>query len=204
MREWCKRRAGTLAIVFAGATVALIVVVCFQAAMLHARGWRIPLGTLPEWLAGVGSLATLGVLWLAVFEWRRGQRERRDNEAAQARLIIAEHAPYVDRTWGGMDAPPPASRNVLVRNHSDAPIVKLNVEEHPTRYEGVRVFQRFAHARGRPAEIDVLSGGQATAELGVDGNNGDTPSTECIEFTFTDARGLRWRRLGSAQPERVV
>ncbi len=89
----------------------------FQAWMLHSKGWRMAMGSFPEYLAALGSLATFGVLWLAVYEWRRGQRERRDNEMGQARLIVVEHEPHVDKSFGGMDQPPAARRNVLIRNH---------------------------------------------------------------------------------------
>jgi hypothetical protein len=41
----------------------LVVVVCVQAAMLHSKGWRISMGSFPEYLAAVGSFATFGVLW---------------------------------------------------------------------------------------------------------------------------------------------
>ena len=62
----------------------LVVVVCVQAAMLHSKGWRISMGSFPEYLAAVGSFATFGVLWFTAREFRRGQRERRDREMGQA------------------------------------------------------------------------------------------------------------------------
>ena len=41
------------------------VVVVVQATMLHTQGWRIALGTLPEWLSAVGGIATVGALVVA-------------------------------------------------------------------------------------------------------------------------------------------
>jgi hypothetical protein len=43
--RWCKRHAGILAIALGVISLLLAVVLCFQAAMLHTNGWRIPLGT---------------------------------------------------------------------------------------------------------------------------------------------------------------
>ena len=70
--------------------------------------------------------------------------------------------------------------------------------------DGVLIFQSFAKGRDRPADMAVLSADQATQHLIVVGSANETPSTEYVEFTFTDARGARWRRLGSAQPEQQL
>ncbi|WP_133054444.1 hypothetical protein [Mycolicibacter algericus] len=211
------------------ATLMLGVVVAVQAAMLHARGWRIALGSVPEWLAAFGTFAAFGALLIAAREWRAGQDERRslederraadaerralaatreaerqDNEVSQARLIIVEHVPYEDRTWGGSDPPPPSQRQVVIRNRSTAPVFHLHIEDHPSGNDDVYVFQNFAHARGRPADIPVLAADDATAAITVAGNAGEAPSTEYVEFTFTDARGTNWRRIGSNQPVRLI
>jgi hypothetical protein len=53
-----RRYAGWLAIGFGVSTLALGVVVGVQAAMLHAEGWRISIGSLPEYVAATGIVAT--------------------------------------------------------------------------------------------------------------------------------------------------
>ena len=40
---------------FSALALALGVVAIVQAAMLHTKGWRTPLGTLPDWLAALGA-----------------------------------------------------------------------------------------------------------------------------------------------------
>ena len=58
------------------------------------------------WVSGVGSLAGFLALLLAVLEWRSGQVERRDREADQARLMIAELVTDRRRAGGrGPDRP---------------------------------------------------------------------------------------------------
>jgi hypothetical protein len=122
VKEWCKRHTGLLAVVFAVLNLVLLVVVAFQAWMLHSEGWRPALGSFPEYLAALGSFATFGVLWFAAREWRRGESERRDSEAGQARLIVVDHVPHVDRSYGGQNPPPPGRRNVVIHNRSTEPV----------------------------------------------------------------------------------
>src|SRR5690625_2531199 len=85
VKGWCKRHVGWLAIVFAILAVVFLVVVSFQAWMLHSRGWRIVLGTMAEWVsagftgvAAVGVLAAFGNLRIVRREWKIAQLERRD------------------------------------------------------------------------------------------------------------------------------
>lgn len=202
---WWKRRASWLAISFAALALVLVAVICVQAAMLHSRGWRMSLGTLPEYLAAVGSLATFGVLWFTAAEFRRGQRERRDREAGQAQLIVVEHVPYEDHTWGGSNPPAPGRRDVVIRNRSKEPVFGLHIEEYASGSD-VRVFQRSARAgvRVAPSDLAVLAAGEATVPLGVLGGDEQISSTEHVEFSFTDPRQRRWRRRGNGQPERVL
>jgi hypothetical protein len=223
LRNW-----RTWAIFLALLVMVLAGVVVVQALMLRSRGWTIPLGNVAEWVAGIGTMAAFGALFFAAQEWRSGQEERRslelerqkaeaerralaetreaerrDNEMNQARLIIVQPAPYEDRTFGGSDPPSPAYREVVIQNHSGVPIFNLHIQVNPGGGD-VHVLQNFAGGSGRPADMEVLSPDAATAELTVVGGDGETPSTEFIEFTFTDARGVRWRRRGSDQPVRVT
>jgi hypothetical protein len=85
VKGWYKRRAGTLAIVFAVATVVLIVVVCFQAAMLHTEGWELQGGAL---LTLVGTLSG-GVGAVALTQWSQRSQYRRQS-SDQHRLEMRE------------------------------------------------------------------------------------------------------------------
>lgn len=69
-----------LAVVSAVLAVALGVTVGVQAAMLHTRGWRVAWGTLPDWLAAGGGVATVGALVVAWLVYRHDIKSRRDDE----------------------------------------------------------------------------------------------------------------------------
>jgi hypothetical protein len=45
-----------LAVVFAVLTLVLLVVVAFQTWMLYCEGWRMALGSFPEYLAALASM----------------------------------------------------------------------------------------------------------------------------------------------------
>lgn len=200
-----------------------------QASMLHTH-WRVELGTLPDWLAGCGTIAAFITLVFVARQWKASETdrqtleterqeadserrslaaareaERHDFEASQARLIIVEHEPHVNRQWSGSDPPLPAHRRALIRNRSDMPVFHLHIEESPAEFGGeVYVFENLAEGRSRPPDRPVFSPDESTGNLLVAGNSGDTASTEYVVFTFTDARGTRWRRMGSGQPVRLV
>jgi hypothetical protein len=203
VKEWCKRHMGWLAVVFAALALMLLVVVGFQAVMLYSEDWRPAFGSLPEYLAALGSFSTFGVLWFAAREWRRGERERRDREAGQARLIVVEHQPFIDRSYGGMNPPPPRRRDVVIHNRSSEPVFALHIEEYATGSD-IRVFQSSASGRVAPSDMAMLASGQSTEPLGVLGGEAHTPSTEHVEFLFTDPRQARWRKRGNGEPERVL
>jgi hypothetical protein len=199
------------------------------AALVHTPTFRFELGNVAEWLAAIGSFAAFGALLFAAREWRSGQEERRsleterqkvdqerrdlaaardaerrDHEMSQSRLVIVEHPPFESRSWGGDDPPHPSQRDAIIRNYSAAPVFHLHIEEHLTDNDDVRVWENFAQHRGRPADWTVLAAGEPTGVLTVVGNRGDTPSTEFVEFTFTDSRGARWRRVGTSQPVQLL
>jgi hypothetical protein len=63
-----------------------------------------------------------------------------NREMGQAQLIVVEHVPHEDRTWGGMNPPAPGRRDVVIHNRSSKPVFGLHVEEYATGSD-VRVFQ---------------------------------------------------------------
>jgi hypothetical protein len=191
--------------------------------------WRFELGNLAEWAAALATLGGLGALLYLRREWRSSQAERRaleserqkadkerrdlaaareaerrDHELSQARLIIVEHTPFESRSWGGDDPPNSAHRDAVIRNYSDAPIFHLHIHEHLTANDDVYVFEQFAHQTSRPEDRAVLKPDETTGVLTINGNQGKVPSTEFVEFTFTDSRGARWRRVGSSQPVQLI
>jgi len=54
-----------------------------------------------------------------------------------------------------------------------------------------------------PRLIPVIPPGQASYQLNPEQVPRDEEVTEYMFFTFTDARGARWQRLGSEQPKQL-
>ena len=232
VKDWCKRHAGWLAIIFAVLALMLFGVVCVQAWMLHSRGWRIALGTVPEWgsaaftgIAAIGVLAAFGSLRIVRREWESEQADRRDQLANQARLIIVEAVPRAAMVPPANQAPvrpdgKPEYRYVVIRNHSQEPIFNVRIPDGShveTKTAMPRVTSvaevRAQHEDGSffsstptivhrhtPDLVPVLAPGQATFQLHLETVPRDEQPTEYVFFTFTDARGTEWRRLGSEQP----
>ncbi|MDQ3154081.1 MAG: hypothetical protein M3R63_20960 [Actinomycetota bacterium] len=70
------------------------------------------------WFGGVVTVIAVGVaLWIAHHDWRRADAERRDQERAQARLIV------VDVDVGPIG--PGGGVTMRVANHSDAPVFQV-------------------------------------------------------------------------------
>jgi hypothetical protein len=235
MQERRKRHPAWLAICFAALALMLLVVTGFQAAMLHARGWRIALGTVPEWLAGFGTgftaiaaLAAYRTLKITAGQWEDEQARRRDQVMRQARLIVVQAVPPADAMPPANEAPPrpdmkPEYRYVLIRNHSNEPVFNVHVPQESPRRTTPQVPMTVVQvvsqedARGSfqaptptivhrspPDLVPELGPGQATFQLHLAVVPRDEQVTEYVFFTFTDARGDRWRRLGSEQPVQIV
>jgi hypothetical protein len=234
-KNWCKHHAGLLANLFAVLAVVLLGVVCVQAWMLHSRGWRIALGTVPEWasaaftgIAAIGVLAAFGNLRIVRREWESEQAERRDQLANQARRIIVEAVPVAEMVPPANQAPPrpdlqPEYRYVVIRNHSEEPVFNVRIPHEspkrtpPSPVTNVMEVMSAVDARGSvrradgspiegvfrlgsPRLVPVLAPGQATPQLDLPTVPRDEQPTEYVFFTFTDARGAEWQRLGSEQP----
>lgn len=181
MGEWLERHLGNVLIVVA--VSALIVVIGIQSAMLHAQGWRLELGSLADWVQAVGTLAAFGALLYAAREWRASQAERRDARADQARLIVMGPADSSELDSSGVPTDAP---HVVVRNHSASPVFELVV-----RRVAVQSIATVTHPVVRPGTHTSPVSVQAWTDMGG------------LTFTFTDARGCRWRRTGSGQPEQI-
>lgn len=216
-------------------TLALGVVVVVQAVILHAQGWRLVMGTLPECVSAVGTgiaaigvLAAFGALRIGRRGWESEQARRRDQLANQARLIVVEAVPRAEMVPPANLATPrpdgqPEYRYVVIRNHRQEPVFNVHildgssvetkqalpwvtsVAEVRTQQEDGSLFSptpTIVH-RHPPDLVPVLASGQATFQLNLDTVLRDKQPTEYVFFTFTDARGAKWRWMGSEQPERV-
>lgn len=206
--------------------------------------------TTAQWIAAWGTvggaIATLVAVVLAYLglrgELRRAneqrsidaaqreqdRHERRDREAAQARLVLV--------TVDALPPPRPDSPvitgthrrgevRVLLHNQSQQPVLDAHVDhvvlrmrtsttrppyteiaEPPQRWELDPEHQPatgpIAGADGRRWQIVIL---RPDLETGTEGRRvvGDNDEYEAT-VVFTDAAGLRWRRTGLAQPQPVL
>jgi hypothetical protein len=173
-------------------------VAAIQHIELDKRHLHVEFGNLAEWLAGVGSLAAFGALFYASREWRQSQLERRDQQADQARRVIAE--PSDSRSYS---QPPVHTWPVTVSNHSGAPVFNLHVLDPD---EDSMLMHMGGKQVSRPVSQPVLQPGERTPTMtviGVDATE-QTPTTEFLVFEFTDANSRRWRRIGSREPVRLL
>ncbi len=224
MKGWWHRYAGWLAILFASLAAMLIVVVTVQAVMLYSRGWRLVMGSVPEWVsAGGTAIAAFGVL-AAFGTLRVAQIERREQLTNQARLIIVEAVPRAEMVPPADQAPirpdgKPEYRYVGIRNHSQEPIFNVHIPQESPKKTPPHTVTNVAEVvpqkdagsffsptptifhRSPPELVPVLAPGAATSQLYLPTVARAEQVTEYVFFTFTDARGALWRRLGSEQPE---
>lgn len=179
--------------------------------------------------AAIGVLAAFGTLQIGRREWETQQAERRDQLANQARLIIVEAVPRAEMVPPANQAPvmpdgKPTYRYVVIRNHSHEPVFNVRIPDGShletkakmpwiTSVAEVRPYQEAGSVISptptifhihTPDLVPVLAPGQATFQLSLDTVPRDEQPTEYVFFTFTDARGTRWQRMGSEQPERVL
>ncbi|WP_100460808.1 hypothetical protein [Mycobacteroides abscessus] len=198
MLKWWKRYTGVIAVVLAILVVILGMAVAAQAVMLYRASWRPALGTFPDWLVALGSLATFAVVAFAAREWRDGQSERRVRVGDQARLIVIQPNNPQD----------PEDESVVVWNHSDAPIYDVMVF----------TLARYFRPDGSPNEVkyfmeEIADPTEAYAGVlppkagtypALDVNPTDreehASSISFAAVTFTDALGRRWWRFGRGEP----
>lgn len=211
MWQWFKEHTGWLAIGFGAVALLLAVVVAIQVELLYDGGSRLVLGTVPEWLSGIGAFATFAVVWIAVQQLATAQKERMSVERERKALAETREAEREDRDMSQARLIIVASPSGLpvIANHSSAPIFNLEVEGISPVDPGVTLANASDHHAGIGAR--VLKPGETTDAIRVM-FYGDSNKTRdqtiaqfnYVSFTFTDARGSRWRRTGSEQPIKLL
>lgn len=146
--------------------------------------WVSALG---EITGAIGTIAAVVVaLWIANRAVRQQRAEQADREAGQARLITADVHRWEGRWW------------VRTTNHSTAPIFDVQVLEVRHADGGV---SKVESVPGAPAELAKLAAGKDNDRaVAYDGDS----LTAVVVLQFLDATGLRWRRDGAAQPQRIL
>lgn len=160
-------------------------------------------GSVPDWLAATGTVVAVVALTLASKDYRSRADEFRDNEAAQARLVTSSR-----------DA---ANQALEIVNHSAQPIFNVEIEDLTLRADPAARWQLSPHVFGLESSIDILpAGGKhwvAIQFVEADGAVFNVSSALVhrpgadigfdARVKFTDAGGLRWRRLNDNKPTRV-
>jgi NAD/NADP transhydrogenase beta subunit len=81
-----------LAVVFGVLAMVLGVVVVVQAVMLHAEGWHIAMGTVPEWLAAFGTVVAIAAVLVAALGYRHEVRSRTQDERQRREVARRQQA----------------------------------------------------------------------------------------------------------------
>jgi hypothetical protein len=150
-----------------------------------------------QWVGGVGSIAAAWVaLWLAWHGWQRADDDRRDVDAQQARLVMAQ--------WREREKPV-----MQVTNHSFMPIHEIAVEGITAPSAQPEVSWRCDDGFWGTVQVETLSP-SATDDLPVsyrfvshDGSSPTRLGRVHAVISYTDAAGRRWQRVGNQEPYRV-
>jgi len=172
--------------------------------MLHTLLAARPVPTTADWwMVGLTAAAAIGTitavvvaLGIALHDGRRRDAERRDAQAAQARLVHAGELQPEAQPSGDVSHPLVA---FPVHNDSDGTVLDLTGALYVSADGGPlqrvqydpqpRQLRRLApHSTGK-----LIFSPIAMAHVRYD-----------VQVEFTDAAGLRWHRRGTAQPVRVL
>jgi hypothetical protein len=157
------------------------------------------------WFGGIATAAAVAVaLWISHRDWSRADADRRerevegrDQEKAQARLIVSQLLPD-------------ATNRVSVLNESTAAVFNVFPEYSVTGRED-----------GLDAAVDAMlqvphdvipAHGRWTVPVMYLGDDGSVVTTldyywsqaDRVTITFADSAGLRWRRTNNSEPERMT
>jgi hypothetical protein len=149
-------------------------------------------GSAADWAGAMGTLAAVVLaLCIAIGDARRRESDRKEEQAAQARLITVDSS---EDAVGGF-------LYVTVTNHSTSPVFAVVVEAVHVTPDPLRV--RFKGDRRWP-RLNPGDSKLATCILfEVDGTTMTSvkaPNIVSADVSFVDSVGLRWRRWGNTPP----
>jgi hypothetical protein len=154
-------------------------------------------GAIGEWVGAIATFAAVVVaLLLPRWERQRDMAERRDRDAAQARLV-AITVPGRSRY-----------RFVEITNHSEQPVHRPRIESmgDPRLRWGLSDLDTSEYEEVLPPDMthrvlfDYFNADGTVATHNIEQSIG----ADDVTITFTDTSGLRWRRTGSSEPVRVI
>ncbi|MFD8496321.1 hypothetical protein [Amycolatopsis sp. NPDC059657] len=175
-----------------------------------------------QWAGAIGSIAAVIVaLSIAMRDGRLRDRERRDQESAQARLVTVGRdlikTVSTRLTRAGAQKVESNVPGIVIENHSAFPVSAVSlVSVVPSKLNGT-AEPGFVITIGidefdskRPLYVsDVLGPGDRvelqTLITPAPGQDREAlPEGTLITIEFTDAVGLRWRRVGVGNPDRQL
>ena len=151
------------------------------------------LSVIGTWFGGIATAAAVAVaLWISHRDWRRADAERRDQEKAQARLVVSRVAPSASR------------RVEIVNNSPTQPVLRVVPEYAVTgREDGLRGVVS-------PTEIvprDVLGPGEMWSVpvmyLADDGSVGATDDYYWSQHDHDHLHRRRWASLEAGEQQRA-
>jgi hypothetical protein len=162
---------------------------------------------LTDWMQAWGNLAgalfsacafvaAVGLLW---HEMRIRRKDEEDRLAAQARMVLVS----VLDARGDVDDGTTRMLIVNVRNHSQAPIIDVEVKASRPDGDGADHDYLAFH-------VEAIEPGESDSDLWLLRSpvrtSRSTPITDQVKsrVDFTDAQGLRWVRTGRDQPQRQL
>jgi hypothetical protein len=178
-----------------------------------------------QWAGGIGSIAAVGVALGVLVRDRRlieaqrataeaeRQRERVEARVMRARTVVAGRAdvmyrPYPsERTNQGVP-----TVGIEISNHGLTPVMGVILEEIGSNRAG-ETFRYWSLAT--PFGRDLIRAGDVVADVLGPGESAQLPNLDVeveqaaqrqgvldvvITFTFMDAEGYRWRRVGRTTP----
>lgn len=180
---------------------AAIVATVAVAAILFVNRQQLQWGTVPTWLAGGFALAASVIslhslrtsrhsLEISRASIAQATEKRDDDYAAQARLVVCEVEDMGD------------THHLRMRNHSDSIIFNATLVAYRIERDDTRTYVPLFPDGPHPDEYDdqTLTPKQHSYWQEYDNLQ---PPFEYVA-SYTDARGVRWRRFNKQQPERVI
>ncbi|GAA5161726.1 hypothetical protein GCM10023214_27250 [Amycolatopsis dongchuanensis] len=189
--------------------VALVAALAAVAAVAYARGQKVAAdrsATASERAATAAELSAKAALTAE----ERALRSEQDMAAMQARLVTSEVIyPTPSEEVQGFDF-----LRIEVKNHSDAPVHLPRIAElrnssaWVTGFQiGWKVVEDYTDSYRDPEVLGPGESHRFPAEFVIDESKlpkGATWEPTAVVISFTDARGVRWRRTGNEEPRREL
>jgi hypothetical protein len=179
-----------------------VVVVLGQSASQVWFFGRVDTDVFAAWGQVVGAagtlLAVVVAMWIAIRDGRYRDAERRDNEAAHARVV------------SGARASDPPSLTVSYTNYGTFPVTSVRLMDISGRFQETSSTGWSVDGSSEPYVLGAIGPGQTvtTPPISIDwpeGSNVDeTAALYYPTVAFVDTNGRWWERTAHDQPRRLL